>query len=295
MPIWLLVLIAAAMLPVAHPFNSGDETIGVAEVRYRFQRTNAMRNWSENNQIASGAASGLRADIPAEGKGTRLAPFLVNFSKRLVPLGDTPVLEVLIRRLILHGIADITLTLGHLAELIKAYMQNRWELAEQITLRYVEEAEPTGTAGSLAMVEGLDDTFLCMNGGLLTNLNLHSLVQFHREHNAVLTIAFHARDVCIDLGALEFDGDHIITRYLEKPKSTHHVSMGIYVSESSVIRHIARGQYLDFPDLVMRLINNGEGVCAYPYQCRWLDSGRPDDYARAQEIFAEKRGDFDLV
>jgi NDP-sugar pyrophosphorylase family protein len=242
-----------------------------------------------------GSAAGLRAVILAGGKGTRLMPFTVNFPKPLVPLGDTPVLEVLIRRLIRSGITDITLTLGHLAELVKAYFDHRRRLAREITLRYVEEEEPTGTAGSLALVPGLDQTFLVMNGDLLTNLDFNALVQFHRQQKAVLTIATHIRHVKIDLGVLEFDRDQRVTHYLEKPEATYYVSMGIYVYEPGVLKYIERGCYLDFPALVLRLLAEGERVCAYPTDCLWLDIGRPDDYARAQELFTEKREVFDHV
>jgi len=254
-----------------------------------------MPDFDAENQELAGAATGLRAVILAGGKGTRLAPFSVNFPKPLVPLGDTPVIEVLIQRLIRHGITDITLTLGHLAELIKAYFQHRRQLVEQITLRYVDEEEPTGTAGSLASVQGLDTTFLGMNGDLLTDLNFHDLVRFHREQNAILTIASRAREVHLDLGVLEFNGDYRVTRYLEKPKSTHYVSMGVYVYEPAVLKYIKPGVHLDFPELVVRLIENREHVCAYPSQCHWLDIGRPDDYARAQELFAQKKDDFDEI
>lgn len=250
---------------------------------------------AQSSEYSAGAAAGLRAIILAGGKGTRLLPFTVNFPKPLVPLGDTPVLEVLISRLLRFGITDITLTLGHLAELVKAYFDHRQNLLKQVSLRYVVEEEPTGTAGSLALVPGLDKTFLVMNGDLLTNLDFHELVKFHCEQEAILTIATHAREVKIDLGVLEFDAQNRITSYLEKPESTYHVSMGIYVYESRVLKYIQPGQYVDFPDLVLRLLKEGEKVSAYPTDCLWLDIGRPDDYARAQEIFSEKREAFDLV
>jgi len=243
----------------------------------------------------TGDAAGLRAVILAGGKGTRLQPFTASFPKPLVPLGDTPVIEVLIRRLIGHGITDITLTLGHIAELIQAYFDRRRSLTEQITLRYVHEDEPTGTAGSLSLVPGLDRTFLAMNGDLLTNLDFHALVRSHREQNALLTIATHTRHVKIDLGVLEFDDQRRITGYHEKPENTYHVSMGVYVYEPRVLQFIERGQYLDFPTLVLRLLERGERVCAYPADCLWLDIGRPDDYARAQELFAEHGEAFDVV
>ena len=232
----------------------------------------------------------MKAIILAGGKGTRLRPFTVNFPKPLVPLGDVPVLEVLLQRLVQFGITDVTLTLGHLAELIQAYFQQRQALHEQLTLRYVREPEPTGTAGSLASVPGLDSTFLVMNGDLFTDLDFHALLEAHREQGALLTIATHTRRVKIDLGVLEFDASRQITGYHEKPETTYHVSMGIYVYEPQVLKFIERGKYLDFPTLVLRLIEAGERVCAYPNDALWLDLGRPDDYARAQEIYAGQQG-----
>jgi len=242
-----------------------------------------------------GAATGMRAVILAGGKGTRLAPYTASFPKPLVPLGDIPVLEVLINRLLQHGITDITLALGHLAELIKAYLEHRRFLSERCTLHYVEEHEPTGTAGSLAMIPSLNKTFLVLNGDLLTNINIHDLVSFHCAQKATLTIGVQTREVKIDLGVLELDGGFTVARYLEKPKNSYNVSMGIYVYEPAVVRYIEPGRYLDFPDLVIRLLEHGERVCAYPSDCLWLDIGRPDDYARAQQLYAEKKEDFILV
>jgi NDP-sugar pyrophosphorylase family protein len=134
-----------------------------------------------------------------------------------------------------------------------------------------------------------------MNGDLLTDLDLNKLVDFHRKQKAALTIATHERHVKIDLGVLEFGHDHQVTAYFEKPEKSYHVSMGIYVYEPRVLKHIEPGKYFDFPDLVLRLLDRGEKVCAYPSRCLWLDIGRPDDYARAQELFAEKRERFEHV
>jgi len=202
---------------------------------------------------------------------------------------------VLIRQLVRFGVTDITLTLGHLAELIKAYFDHRPEVTKLINLQYVQEERPTGTAGSLALVPGLDETFLTMNGDLLTNLDFNALIQFHREQKSMLTIATHTRHVKIDFGVLEFDSHNRITAYVEKPESHCQVSMGIYVYEPTVLSYIKPDEYLDFPSLVLRLLEKEERVCAYPTDCIWLDIGRPDDYAKAQEMFAEKPEAFDLV
>ncbi|HEY7221854.1 MAG TPA: sugar phosphate nucleotidyltransferase [Candidatus Binatia bacterium] len=238
------------------------------------------------------SAAGLRAVILAGGKGTRLKPFTANFPKPLVPVGDRPILELLIRRLIQFEVTDITLSLGHLAELIKAYFACHPRLTEQLKLRYVQEEEPTGTAGSLALVPDLDRTFLVMNGDLLTNLDFDALVKYHFEQEAVLTIATSARKVKIDLGVLEFDHTHRLTGYIEKPEHNYYVSMGVYVYEPEVLRFIEPGCYLDFPDLVLRLLEKKQRVCSFPTDCLWLDVGRPDDYAKAQELFAENKGAF---
>lgn len=229
---------------------------------------------------------GLRAIILAGGRGTRLQPFTINFPKPLMPIGDRPILEVLMERLVEHGITDITIALGHLAELIKAYFEQKPLWKEKIQLNFVQEESPLGTAGALSLVPHLDQTFIVMNGDLLTDLDFGALMDFHRKSSAALTIAAHRREVTIDLGVLEVDGDRRVRGYREKPVSSLEVSMGIYVYEPRVLSFIRPGERLDLPDLVLRLIAAGEPVCAYPSQCQWLDIGRPDDYRQAQELFS---------
>lgn len=228
----------------------------------------------------------LKAIILAGGRGTRLAPFTVNFPKPLMPLGDRPVIDVLIQSLAGQGITDITLTLGHLAELIRAYFEQRTDLLSRVSLHYVQEVEPTGTAGSLSLVTGLDETFLVMNGDLVTDIDYQELVRFHREHGTLLTIAVQQRSVKADFGILAVGPGDLVTDYLEKPQTTHTVSMGIYVYEPEVLKYIVPGAYLDFPDLVLRMLAQGEKIAAFPSDCQWLDIGRPADYARAQQLFS---------
>jgi NDP-sugar pyrophosphorylase family protein len=235
----------------------------------------------------------MRAVILAGGKGTRLQPYTASFPKPLMPLGDTPVLEVLIRRLVRCGIRDITLSVGHLSELVKAYFNHRHSLTREINLRFVVEEEPLGTAGSLALVPDLTETFLAMNGDLLTDLDFKQLLHFHRLHDATLTIATHTREVKVDLGVVEFDEQFRLTGYREKPRKTFHVSMGIYAYEPRVLRYIEPHIHLDFPELVLRLLDAGERVCAYLNDSLWLDIGNPEDYARAQELFATRREAFE--
>jgi NDP-mannose synthase len=228
----------------------------------------------------------LRAVLLVGGKGTRLRPYTATFPKPLVPLGDRPILEILVGRLLRSGIRDIVLALGHLGELVQAYFSQRPELLAELDLSYVHEDEPLGTAGALSLVPGINDTFLVMNGDVLTDLDFTDLVRFHRRSGALLTIATHRRVVQIDLGVLELDDGDRVVGYLEKPSYAHHVSMGVYVFEPVVLDYMEPGAHLDFPDLVLRLLADDRRVAAYVTDALWLDIGRPDDYAAAQDLIA---------
>lgn len=234
----------------------------------------------------------MKAVILAGGRGTRLAPYTTVFPKPLVPVGEYPIIEILVRQLIAQGITDITLSVGYLAELLKAYFTQRPSLMEKLSISYVMEEKPTGTAGSLAQVEGLSDTFLVMNGDLLTTLNFQKLVQHHHEKGAALTIAMHRKHVKIDLGVLSTDENLNITDYREKPEMDYLVSMGIYVYEPKILKYIEKDTYLDFPSLVLKLLAAGEKVVGYPSDDRWLDIGRHEDYALATEEFEANRAQF---
>lgn len=234
----------------------------------------------------------MKAVILAGGRGTRLAPYTTVFPKPLVPVGEYPIIEILVRQLIAQGITDITLSVGYLAELLKAYFTQRPSLMEKLSISYVMEEKPTGTAGSLAQVEGLNDTFLVMNGDLLTTLNFGKLVAHHRDKGAALTIAMHRKHVKIDLGVLSTDENLNITDYREKPEMDYLVSMGIYVYEPKILRYIEKDTYLDFPSLVLKLLAKGEKVVGYPSDDRWLDIGRHEDYALATEEFEANRAQF---
>jgi NDP-sugar pyrophosphorylase family protein len=234
----------------------------------------------------------MKAVILAGGRGTRLAPYTTVLPKPLVPIGDSPIIEILIRQLMAEGITDITLTVGYLAELIRAYFQQRPSLTENLALTYVMEEKPTGTAGSLTMVPGLNETFVVMNGDLLTTLRFRKLIQHHREQGAALTIAVHKKHIGIDLGVLVTDADGCVTDYKEKPEFDYLVSMGIYVYEPRVLDYIEKNSYLDFPDLVLKLIHAGERVVSYFSEDIWLDIGRPEDYQLAVKEFDAHRAEF---
>jgi len=225
----------------------------------------------------------LKAVVLAGGKGARLAPYTKILPKPLMPIDDMPILEVLLRQMKHSGITDVTLTVGHLSELLKAFFQDghQWGL----NIDYSYEDKPLGTAGPLALVKGLEDTFLVTNGDVLTTLDLKDLLCCHQKEGGIATIAVHQRQVHIDLGVVQSNADHTITGYIEKPTYDYTVSMGIYIFEQRVLEYIPVGQYLDFPNLVLKLIAAGEKVVTYPFDGYWMDLGRPDDYLKANEDF----------
>ncbi len=171
---------------------------------------------------------------------------------------------------------------------MRAFFQNGDRFGLKIS--YSFENEPLGTAGPLSLVaDQLDGTFLVANGDVLTTLDLSKLINFHRESGAIATIASHARHVKIDLGVLQFNGSNVISGYIEKPTYEFLVSMGIYVFEPAVLNYVPHNQYLDFPDLVLRLLQDGERVMGYPFDGYWQDLGRPDDYEQAIQEFESLR------
>lgn len=237
----------------------------------------------------------MKTVILAGGKGTRLAPYTTIFPKPLVPIGDRPILEVIIRQLVRQGLGDIVLSVGHLGELIEAYFQNGHRNIPGLKLEYFRETQPLGTAGSLAMIPGLDETFLAMNGDILTTLDYRALIRHHREARASLTIAMHQKDVKIDLGVLETNDQGELTTYREKPLYSFAVSMGIYVYEPHILRYLPKGQYMDFPDLVKSLLNKGEKISGFSSQDYWLDIGRREDYELAQLEFSSRAEEFQVA
>src|SRR5262245_7152770 len=194
----------------------------------------------------------MRAVILAGGQGTRLRPYTMVLPKPLVPVGERPVLELIILRLAACGFDRVDLCVGHLGELIMAYFADGSRVPDGMSITYHREDEPLGTAGALRAIDDLDHTFLIMNGDIVTDLDFGELVGFHREQNATLTIATMAKDVPISLGVIEHD-ELRVTGYVEKPTLSYDVSMGVYVYEPRVLDFMPSGHF-DFPDVVHLLL-----------------------------------------
>ena len=227
----------------------------------------------------NGSLGDTKAVVLAGGRGARLAPYTSILPKPLMPIGDRSILEVVVGQLEEAGIVDIHFCVGYLAHLIQAVFESREN--GHVNITYVHEQEALGTAGPLRLVDGLDDTFIVMNGDVLSTIDYENLVRFHHEHQNALTIATHERSIQIDYGMLHLDDDSQVRSYDEKPTISSRVSMGVYVMEPSVIEHVPENEYFDFPDLVRVLLESGEPVGAYTHDGMWFDIGRREDYERA--------------
>lgn len=233
-----------------------------------------------------------RAIILAGGLGQRLRPYTTVLPKPLMPVGDQPILEIVIRQLHRAGFDRITIATGHLAELIEAFFRDG--SAYGVEIDYFREEEPLGTVGALALIGGLDDDFLVMNGDVLTDMDYAALLQRHRDGDAVATIATKTREIQVSLGVVVFDRDDPtrLADYVEKPRMEYAASMGVYCFSPSVLTFIEPGTRLDFPDLILQLLAAGEQVRASPSEDFWLDIGRPEDYEQAQDEFERLRDRF---
>ena len=233
----------------------------------------------------------MRAVILAGGKGTRLLPYTKFFPKPLVPIGEKPILDTILRQLKYFSFTHVTLAVGHMSDMIRAYIQTGEKYGMEIG--YEIEAEPLGTVGPLAQINGLNDDFLVMNGDIITNLNYGDLVKYHRNSGAVATIASYEKQFKIELGIIHGDNNNI-EDYIEKPVQTFNVSMGIYIFSPTVLQYIEPEKYLDFPSLIRNLLDDGQKIKSYPFTGYWLDIGNHTDFEKATEEYDTIKGELHL-
>ncbi len=232
----------------------------------------------------------MRTVILAGGEGRRLYPYTLVLPKPLVPIGEIPIIEIVVRQLALRGVKQITIAVGYHAELIMAVMGDghKWG----VHIDYSIEDQALNTIGPLKLLEGLDQPFLVMNGDLLTDLNYNDLFEAHLQNRTIATIAICKRHVRLPLGVLSYlaeKGIGYVTTFLEKPEFDYDVSMGVYVFEPRILEYIPDGTPFGFDHLMKRLLDANERVAVYEFNGRWLDMGTRDDLDRAIEEFEKNR------
>jgi NDP-mannose synthase len=232
----------------------------------------------------------MRAVVLAGGRGTRLRPFTTNFPKPLMPIGDVPILEILLRQLQRHGVTEVTIMSGHLAYLIEAYFGDGAALG--LSLAYVREGEPLGTAGPLRQLRGrFTEDILVMNGDLLTDLDFAALMDRHRQSAGVATVSVYRHDERLELGVLQVDEAGNVVGYDEKPTLNLDISMGAYAMSPMALERIPAGRY-DMPQLILDTLGAGQRVVAYRHDGLWFDIGRPTDFERANDLYASNPASF---
>ncbi|MDI6757001.1 MAG: sugar phosphate nucleotidyltransferase [Endomicrobiia bacterium] len=229
----------------------------------------------------------MQAIILAGGKGSRLRPYTTVIPKPLMPVGNVPVLEIIIRSLKKCGFGDIVISTGYLAGLIRAYFGDggKWG----VKIRYVNETKPLNTAGALNLVGKTDANFLVMNGDILADLDFGAFLMRHEKSGAAASVCVTKRKAVIEYGIVEPDENWLLASYSEKPSRNFFVSTGIYALKRGAVSHIARGEALGMPDLLLRLKKKGLRVACVPHKGFWLDIGRHEDYQKATELADSKK------
>lgn len=223
-----------------------------------------------------------RAVILAGGKGSRLKPYTVVLPKPLMPIGEYPILELVVRQLIKNKFTHITMCVNHQAELIKTFFGDGTRWGTKID--YSHEYEPLGTMGPLKKIKDLPANFLVMNGDILTSLNFKKFYEEHQSNEELFSISSFSREQKVDFGVLNCDENNVLTSFQEKPINTFKVSMGIYMLNKEILDLIP-DKFYGFDSLMIKLIELNKKVKIKEFQGYWLDIGRPDDYMQAIEDF----------
>ena len=222
----------------------------------------------------------MKVVVLAGGEGRRLLPYTASLPKPMMPIQNRPILEVIVRQLQAMGIEEILLATGYLEELIRAYFQDGGRFG--VPIHYSREDEPLGTAGPLSLVrQRLTDTFVGVNGDILTNLDFRCLVEFHNKQANDVTLGLTVRKELIDFGVVRLDGEGQFHEWDEKPVHEYMVSMGVYVMSPTVLPYLAENTFLNLPDYITLLKRSGARIGSYVHEGYWLDIGRREDYERA--------------
>ena len=231
-----------------------------------------------------------RAIILAGGKGTRLLPYTVVLPKPLMPIGEFPILEVIVRQLVRHGFDHVTMAVNHQAEIIRAFFQNgaKWG----VKIDYSLEDKPLSTMAPLRLIRDLPENFMVMNGDILTDLSYSDFYEEHINNCNIFTISAHSREQRVDYGVLEMDANNHMSGFREKPSTEYLVSMGVYMANRRIMDFIPAGKSYGFDNLMLDLLAAGKPAAVRKFDGYWLDIGRPDDYVAAIEVFEKSRAIF---
>lgn len=229
----------------------------------------------------------MEAVILAGGKGTRLRPYTITIPKPLVPVGEQPILEIILRQLKRSGFEKVTIAVNHHAELIKAYFGKGEKCG--IDIAYSEEEKILHTMGPIRLIRNLPLDFFVMNGDILTNLDFRGFFNWHIQHKSKFTIATYKRRVEIDFGVIKEGEDNRVIDFTEKPVYNYTVCMGVYMLNREIVDLIPENEPFGVDELIKACLQKNITPMSYAFDGYWLDIGRPDDYARANDEFIARK------
>lgn len=227
----------------------------------------------------------LQALIMTGGYGTRLLPLTQEIPKPMLPVGDRPLVEIIVEQLQKAGIRRVNLATHYKSEVIEQHFGDGGSFGVEI--RYVREDRPLGTAGALSMLETCGDPLLVINGDIVTRVDFRAMLDFHREQRAAMTLAVREHELQVAYGVVETSGVSV-TRIVEKPVQRYLINAGIYILNPEVCRFVPRNRACDMPELIARLVAENERVVSFLIREYWRDIGQIEDYRKALAEAPEK-------
>lgn len=222
------------------------------------------------------------AVLMAGGEGKRLRPLTETTPKPLLLVGDKPIIEYNIDRLIQVGIKKFSLSINYLGEQLEAYFSDG--AAKGVAINYVREDKPLGTIGSILLVDEFEyDDIIVMNSDLLTNIDFADFYKNYKETGADMAVAATSYKVDVPYAVLEVGETNRIKSLQEKPRYTYYSNAGIYIINKKLLAMIPPQSYFDITDLIEKALEMDYKVVTYPITGYWLDIGKHDDYKKAQE------------
>ena len=218
--------------------------------------------------------------LMAGGRGQRLYPLTKEVPKPMLPIGDIPLLEIILRNLMAQGFLNVHISVNYLAEVIVDFVGDGSRFG--LNVSYIYEDKPLGTAGAIAQLHGtITEPFVVMNSDLLTHVDLRRLLTFHRRQKAKATVGVREHAFEIPYGVVRLDGSTIVSME-EKPLHRSLVNAGIYALDPIALSLLKPNEYSDMPSLLGLMMQEGHVLSAFPIHEQWLDVGRPEDLSEAR-------------
>jgi dTDP-glucose pyrophosphorylase len=222
--------------------------------------------------------------IMAGGRGVRLDPFTRILPKPLIPIGDKPIIEMIIDRFRRHNISQFHISVNYRSNMIRAYFK---DVQIDYNINFFEESTPLGTAGSLGLLKGtLNSTFMVSNCDILIEANYADIIKFHRENKNKITLVCSMRHFAIPYGVVEIENGGNLKRIHEKPEFDHLVNTGLYVLEPELLAQIPENRIFDITHLIEKLRGEDQKIGVYPVSDKsWVDVGELEEYKKNLRLF----------